>query len=63
MSFTVGIQLEDGVFENTLNVGDFSNLSGLPGVLGNWCRHRSGFVYSHVFVGSNKMDLHCQVGM
>lgn len=40
MSFTVGIQLEDGVFENTLNVGGFSNLSGLPGVLGSWCGHR-----------------------
>ena len=53
MSFTMGIQLEDEVFENTLNVGGFSHLSGLPGVIGSWCGHRSGFIYSHVFVGSN----------
>ena len=47
-----GDQLEDGVLKNTPKVGGFSNLSGLPDVLGSWYGPRSGFVYSQVFVGN-----------
>lgn len=44
--------MEDGVLKNTPKVGGFSNLSGLPDVLGSWYGPRSGFVYSQVFVGN-----------